>query len=163
MNDEVLRAYSFATSCVTFRGTVAWNAAARALSPVFTEGINSLVALLLEPAQRNFYDDWEGIAERSIALLRSLVGTETDDERLNQVVGELSVKSELFRRVWARSDVNFTSTGTHHIHHPLVGDLELHHKKLVLTGEHGQTIFLYNAEPGSASEHSLALLNAQAS
>jgi transcriptional regulator with XRE-family HTH domain len=136
---------------------LASNKVARALSPVFVEGNNSLSALLLEPAQREFYEDWTGIAERSIALFRSLVGTDTDaeDQRLNQLVGELSVRSELFRRVWARSEVNYTSTGTHRIRHPRVGNLELHHKNLMMTGSNRHSIFLYHAAPGSISARAL--------
>ena len=139
---------------------LASNAPARALSPAFKEGVNSLTALLLEPAQRDFYEDWGGIAERSIALFRSLVGTDTDpeDQRLNELVAELSVKSEVFRRVWPRSEVNYSSVGTHHIRHPRAGGLELHHKNLALAGATRQTIFLYYAEPGSPSEDALARL-----
>ena len=136
---------------------VASNAAARALSPFFAEGFNSLGALLLQPSMRDFYQDWEGIAERSVALLRVMAGPDTGDRRLAEIVDELTGGSEIFRRVWSRSDVEFTSTGTHRVSHPVMGELELHHKKLEITGTHGQSIFVYHATPGSPTEQALAL------
>ncbi|MCP2030214.1 transcriptional regulator with XRE-family HTH domain [Okibacterium sp. HSC-33S16] len=138
---------------------LASNSSARALSAEFAEGTNLLITLLLSPAQREFYENWEGIAEGAIAFFRALVGPDTDDPRLQHIVDELSGTSELFRRVWARGDVRFASAGIHRIRHPAIGALELHHQNLVLTGGRRQSLFIYHAAPGSPSQRSLALLS----
>jgi hypothetical protein len=44
--------------------------------------------------------------------LRALVGPDVDDPRLNELVGGLSVRSEHFRKLWARHDVRPKRSGT---------------------------------------------------
>ena len=58
------------------------------------------------------------------AALRASVGTDLDDPRLTELVGELSLKSPEFRRLWARQDVRNKTTGRKRYHNPLVGELD---------------------------------------
>jgi hypothetical protein len=44
------------------------------------------------------------------------------------------------------------------VHHPEVGDLELHREKLIVAGTEGQVLVIYHADPGTASAEALALL-----
>jgi hypothetical protein len=44
------------------------------------------------------------------------------------------------------------------LHHPLVGELELFHEKLAVTGTDGHLLVIHHAEPGSASERALERL-----
>jgi hypothetical protein len=74
------------------------------------------------------------------------------------LVGELSVKSEEFRTWWAEHDVHVHRSGRKHLHHPIVGDLELSFEALDLVADPGLTVFTYGADPGSESERSLSLL-----
>ncbi|MFC1411531.1 helix-turn-helix transcriptional regulator [Streptacidiphilus sp. N1-12] len=142
---------------------LASNAIARALSPVYTPGTNLLRATFLDPAMHALMPDWETKVETLIAGLRSTVGPEVEDPRLMELVGELAVKSPAFTRIWSRHDVRpLAGGGTHHMHHPAVGDLELDYDKFAVNGSEGLTLVIYHAEPGSSTEQSLALLSALA-
>ena len=46
-------------------------------------------------------------------------------------MGELSLRSERFRTLWARQDVRHKSTGTSLLRHPQVGELDLSYEKLL--------------------------------
>ena len=90
--------------------------------------------------------------------MRALAGADIDDPRLNELVGELSVRSERFRRLWARHDARPKRSGAARIDHPEVGPLELSFEKLSIPDTDRQTIAIYHAEPGSRSAQALALL-----
>jgi len=44
------------------------------------------------------------------------------------------------------------------MHHPEVGDLELHREKLIVAGTDGQLLVIYHADPATGSAQALALL-----
>jgi hypothetical protein len=138
---------------------LAANSLATALSPLFTPGVNLLRAAFLDPTVRTLFGDhWESLAHNGIAGLRALIGPEVDDP-LNELVGELSVRSDHFRSLWARHDIRARiSGGSRHMHHPQVGELELHHENLQISGTDGQALIIYHADPGSRTEQALALL-----
>jgi transcription regulator MmyB-like protein len=94
----------------------------------------------------------------AVASLRVRVGPDVDDPRLNELVGELSVRSERFCQLWARHDVHSKRSGAARIDQPLVGPLELSSEKLPLPDTDRQTLVVYHAAPGSASALALALL-----
>ena len=139
---------------------LAANPLAMALSPMFKPGVNLLRATFLDPAVRTLYgDDWDSLAHAMIAGVRSLIGPDVDDPELDELVGELSVRSDHFRSLWARHDVRARITGgTRRMYHPQVGELELHYENLQIAGTDGQTLIVYHADPGSRTPHALALL-----
>lgn len=98
-----------------------------------------------------------------VAGFRESVGTDTDDPGFVQLVGELSLNSETFRRLWARHDVQTHEGKPCHIHHPQVGDFTLSKEKLTIGGTDGQTLVIYHAQPGTSSAERLALLASLAS
>ncbi|WP_420894622.1 hypothetical protein [Streptomyces scopuliridis] len=105
------------------------------------------------------YDhDWDRIASGLVAGLRALAGPESRDRHLAELVGELSVRSEEFRRLWARHEVAPRMSGSSYLHHPQVGGMELSYEKLAVTGTDGQVLVLFHAAPGSEAAESLALL-----
>ncbi|WP_326567806.1 helix-turn-helix transcriptional regulator [Amycolatopsis rhabdoformis] len=138
--------------------SLAANRLAVALSPFNAPGHNGILAAFLEPEVRALYVDWEAMTARVVPYLRSVAGADVDDPRLVELVGELSVRSERFRTLWARQDVKQKSTGTSVLQHPQVGRLELHYEKLLIPGDAGQTLVTFHAEPGSESEQRLRLL-----
>lgn len=160
--DALIRAWPDTPAIVQgrFGDVLAVNALATALSPIYTPGVNGLRATFLDPAVRELYrEDWDRIAESSVAGIRALAGPDVDDPRLTELVGELSVRSEEFRRLWARHDVRpRVSGGTSRLEHPQVGPLELRYEKLAITGSDGQTLVVYHADPGSPAADGLALL-----
>jgi transcriptional regulator with XRE-family HTH domain len=130
------------------------NALAAALHPMFAAGSNTVRTLFLDPGAPAFFPDWEEAARTTVAGLRERA--DPDDERLAALVGELSLKSEPFRRLWARHDVAAKRHGRKRMCHPLVGELELEWEAMTL-GD-GLTLIAYHAPPGSRSAEGLALL-----
>ncbi|MGW2460546.1 helix-turn-helix domain-containing protein [Streptomyces sp. NPDC001761] len=114
--------------------------------------------VFLRPAYRELFVDWEQKAIDIVCALRMDAGCDPDDARLSVLVGELSVKSEEFRRLWATHDVKEKSHGVKHLHHPLVGDLALNFESFRLTDGSEQVLVTYHADPDSASADSLRLL-----
>lgn len=137
---------------------LAANAMAQALSPNLSPGVNRLRAALLDPEEAEFYADWENATAAAVGQLRATMGAESDDPRLVELVGELSMKSDWFRRLWARQDVVRPAGGPARMHHPNVGDLTLHREKLSIAGTDRQVLVIYHADPGTASADALVLL-----
>ncbi len=138
------------------------NALGRALySPVFEsreQPVNSARFTFLDPAATDFYPDWDRVATELVAHLRSEAGRNAFDRQLSDLIGELSTRSDEFRVRWAAHNVRFHRTGTKHIHHPVVGDLELSYETLELSADDGLSMAVFTAEPGSASQQALDLL-----
>jgi hypothetical protein len=103
--------------------------------------------------------DYTENAADYVASLRASVGPDLDDPQLTELIGELSLKSQLFRTLWARHDVRPKSDGVKRFTHPLVGPLELGYETLAVNGADGQVLTVYHAEPGTPSAQALALLS----
>ncbi|WP_333741681.1 helix-turn-helix domain-containing protein [Streptomyces sp. IBSBF 2806] len=112
----------------------------------------------LRPDYHDLFVDWEQKAIDIVCVLRMEAGCYPDDPRLSALVGELSVKSDDFRRLWATHDVKEKSHGVKRIRHPLVGELSLNFEGFRLSDDSEQVMVTYHAEPGSASAEALRLL-----
>jgi len=112
----------------------------------------------LEPAAREFYPDWDEGAHQIVALLRAEAGRAPHDRLLSDLVGELSVRSEVFRGLWASHDVREHRFGQKSIHHPVVGDVDLTYQAMDLSSERGLQLIVYTAKPGSPSADALRVL-----
>ena len=112
----------------------------------------------LDSAARRFYPDWNLAADMCMANLRTSAGKDPHDKGLHDLVGELSTRSDDFRRRWGAHDVRTHGTGTKRFHHHVVGDLTLAYESLDLRAEPDLTMTIYAAEPGSPSAHALTLL-----
>ncbi len=137
--------------------TLAANPLAVALNPYFAPGTSTLRAAFLEPAMRAYYRDWDAMTAKTVAHLRSMAAG-VDDPRLLALIGELTLRSERFRTLWARQDVRIRTSGVTLLRHPRVGDLDLHYEKLALPQAPGQMLITYHARPGTASSARLELL-----
>lgn len=140
---------------------LASNETARALSPIFTPGVNLVRAAFLDPAVRTLYRDWDRMTAATVAGLRSQHGSRVDDPELDALVSALAEQSPEFAALWARHDVRPKAAGRSLLVHPVVGELDLRYEKLSV-GEldTGQVVVIYHADPGSASETRLAQLAA---
>ena len=130
-------------------------------SPVIGDGgrVPNLARFqFLDPAAREFYPDWERFAEMCVGVMRAEAGRDPHDPAMQELVGELSTRSETFRRLWAAHDVRTHGAGTKRFHHPVVGELTLAYEELALTAEPGHVMLIYTAEPGSPSAERLRLL-----
>lgn len=134
------------------------NALATALSPRLVAGANRLRDVFLDPAEQALYPDWADAAAGMVAGFRQSVGTDTDDPRFIELVGELSLASPRFSRLWARHDVDTCVSAPKHIDHPQVGGLRLNRERLGVSGRPGQVLVVHHPDPGSDSAGKLALL-----
>ena len=134
------------------------NRLATAVNHCSVKGQNQVRMTFLEPDARRIYADWPTVAAQTVASLRASAGADLDDPRLTALVGELSLKSEDFRRLWARHDVRAKTAGIKRFLHPMVGELTLSYESFTVNGAAGQMLLVYHAEPGSPSEQALALL-----
>jgi transcriptional regulator with XRE-family HTH domain len=141
---------------------LAANRLATALSPRIRPGENRLRSTFLDEEERDLHPEWERCVGGMVAAFRTSLGTDVDDPRLAQLVGDLSLRSELFRELWARHDVKPLVGKLLTMRHPDVGMLELRLEKLPIGDSSGQLLVIYHAEPGSDSARSLALLGSLA-
>ncbi|MDG9716303.1 helix-turn-helix transcriptional regulator [Streptomyces sp. DH24] len=141
---------------------LAWNGMAAALFGDWAElpaqERNWARLVFLKPEYRELFVDWDQKASDMVSFLRMDAGCHSDDPRLSSLVGELSVKSEEFRRLWATHDVKEKSHGVKRMRHPLVGDLTLNFETFRLVDDSEQSLITYHAEPGSPSAEALRLL-----
>lgn len=139
---------------------LASNSMARALSPIFTPGVNLVRAAFLDDDVRALYRDWDRMTAGTVAGLRAQAAGDIDDPALTALVGELALKSPEFAALWARHDVRPKAAGRSLLQHPFVGELDLRYEKLsVGDAGSGQTVVIYHADPGSLSEQNLARLS----
>jgi transcriptional regulator with XRE-family HTH domain len=141
---------------------LAANPLGRALyAPVFEspeQPVNSARFTFLDPAAADFYPEWDRLASELVASLRSQAGRNPHDRALQDLIGELSTRSDQFRVRWAAHDVRFHRTGSKRLLHPVVGELELSYETLTIDADDGLRMALYTAEAGSASQQALDLL-----
>jgi hypothetical protein len=141
---------------------LAANELGRALySPVFAQygdTPNTARFAFLSRQASEFFTDLTQVQDDAVAFLRAEAGREPYDKDLQDLIGELSTRSEEFRQRWAAHDVRHHRTGTKHLHHPIVGDLQLDFEAFELAGDVGQRLNVYTAPPGSASAEALELL-----
>ncbi len=119
---------------------------------------NQLKLLFRDEHTRDLYADWDEEAARAVASLRYVAAQFADDLRLAELVGELSMNSPEFARLWAGHDVRLCTSGVKRFRHPQVGELSLGFEVLHLPEGNGQRILTHTAEPGSSSAAALRLL-----
>jgi MmyB-like transcription regulator ligand binding domain len=142
---------------------LAANPMALALNPAQRVGSNMVRLMFLDAEYQALHPNFEKAAAGTVASLRAQVGPDLDDPLLHELVGELSLKSELFRKLWARHDVHAKTHGTKVMIHPLVGELELDYESFSVNGADGQLLIVYHAQPESPSARALALLSSMVS
>jgi transcriptional regulator with XRE-family HTH domain len=109
---------------------LAYNALAGLLHSDFARERNIVRLVFLDPGAREIYPDHEAVAAETVATLRAAAGADLDDPALTDLVGELSLKSDLFRRLWARHDVREKASGSKRVVHPMVGEIVLDYETL---------------------------------
>ncbi|WP_030240856.1 helix-turn-helix transcriptional regulator [Streptomyces sp. NRRL S-350] len=112
----------------------------------------------LDPAAREYYRQWDAVAAETVSYLRRDAGLHPEDPALGALVGELSLRSEDFRRLWADHLVREKTHGVKLVRHPLVGDLDFGYETLGVNGSPDQLLVVYTAPVGSPTAQKLALL-----
>jgi hypothetical protein len=145
------------------RGDIlATNPLGRALfSPVYADPArppNTARFVFLDPHATEFFRHWDQVANDTVAMLRAEAGRDLYDRRLTDLIGELSTRSEDFRRRWAAHNVRIHTTGVKLLHHPVVGDLDLPFETFPLGADPSQYLLTYTPEPASPTQDALNLL-----
>ncbi|MER5944868.1 helix-turn-helix transcriptional regulator [Streptomyces sp. NPDC001904] len=144
---------------------LAWNALGDALlgfSAMAPKERNMPRQVFLEPAARELYPQWAAVAAETVAHLRLDAGLHPGDPHLARLVGELSLASADFRRLWADHQVKRKTTGAKLMAHPVVGELVMPYETLTVSGEPDQALVVYTPEPGSVTADRLRTLAAAA-
>ena len=145
-----------------YQNLLAANALGRAFySPVMGDGgrIPNLARFqFLDPASHDFYPDWDLFSEMCVGIMRTEAGRDPHDRAMQDLVGELSTRSETFRGLWGAHNVRTHGSGRKRFDHPVAGELILAYEELAITAEPGLVLMVYTAEPGSPSAERLRLL-----
>ncbi|MFF2650257.1 helix-turn-helix transcriptional regulator [Streptomyces sp. NPDC058045] len=114
--------------------------------------------MFLDRRSDDFYPDWDAFAEITVSILRTEAGRDPHNKELHDLIGELSTRSEEFRRLWGAHDVRHHGTGFKTFRHSVVGEMTLAYEGLDMESEPGLTLTIYAAEPGSPSAERMQLL-----
>ncbi|TDW28815.1 helix-turn-helix transcriptional regulator [Cryobacterium psychrophilum] len=112
----------------------------------------------LDPAARTLFVDWDIVACDVAAMLRHDARSHPNDDALNELIGELSVKSDAFRAWWSQHRVWECTFGLKRFEHPLVGRIDVNYETFPVPGEPDQQLFVYSTQPGSPSSDALRIL-----
>ena len=115
--------------------------------------------MFLNPRAKQVYPDWADIAAQIVAILRAAAGADACNDRLAELIGELSLASPEFARFWADYQLFEHTHGIKRFFHEAVGEMQLNYQALPLPGDHGQNVIVYTADKGSPSEQKLAFLS----
>ena len=137
---------------------LAANPLAAALSPCLVVGRNRLRDVFLDETERALFTDSHAAAAALLAGFRRSVGTAVTDQRVIDLVGELSLASQEFRTLWARHDVGPRIGAVLTLDHPQVGKLRLDREKLAVAGADGAMLVIYHPHPDTDSAEKLAFL-----
>lgn len=141
---------------------LACNTMAAVLHEGFTSADNLARMVFLDPAGREFYQEWERAAHSCVAEIRAAYGHDPDSTRIAQVVAELSAGSPEFAELWARHDVKPKTQEGKHLRHPHVGDLHILFSTFTVNGAPHQQLVVYQAEPASPTAEAFERLRARA-
>ncbi len=122
--------------------------AANALGEMLHEGLehreNYARMVFLSPGAQDFFLDWSELAHCVVAALRASVGSEAGSGRLERLVGELAVASEVFSTAWTQHEVYEKAVDRKRIQHPLVGALVFDQHVLELPDTGGHQVWAYH-------------------
>ena len=139
---------------------VAANQLGRAMYAGHRRSDNLARLLFVDEDARTFFRDWTKVATASVAAIRASATLDPDDAELMALVGELSVRSAEFSRLWSKAEVREKTSDSFQIRHPQVGDLNLVFESLRPNGSPDLFLRIYGAEPGSSTAEALAVLGA---
>jgi transcriptional regulator with XRE-family HTH domain len=132
---------------------VAWNDTA---CRVFTDFAalcprdrNLLWFIFTHPLARQLYVDWNGAAQRNLALFRASTGRYVGEAWFAELVADLSHASPEFAAWWPRNDVHGTPEGAKEIDHPLVGRLVMQPTLLQVAQTPDLWMIVYTPVPGT--------------
>jgi hypothetical protein len=121
-------------------------------------GVTTRFVYLEPEAAERFFVDYDQIARDAAAMLRLEAVPNPHDKALIELIGELSTRSDLFRKRWASQDVRFHRSGRKRLRHPVVGPLDLDFESMALPSEPELQLNIYTAAVGTPTADALKLL-----
>lgn len=118
--------------------------------------------VFLDPRAEAFYADLDEAKDQLVAILRATAGRDPLDQKVTELIGELSTRSSDFSARWAKHNVRRHSRGRKIVHHPAVGTMDLAYDDFALPGDPLVSITTYTADPGTPGADGLTLLAAWA-
>jgi transcriptional regulator with XRE-family HTH domain len=115
--------------------------------------------MFLDPVSRDMFPEWQHEAVKAVGYLRTASIEQPDDRQLTELIGELSIKSAEFARIWAEHPVGVCTHSLREFDHPLVGRMSLREESLRLPDDPGVNMVFHGAEAGSPSAERLRLLD----
>jgi transcriptional regulator with XRE-family HTH domain len=114
---------------------------------------NLLRYTFLAPASRTVFEDWDAVAREQVGNLRSVAPLcNAGGSPVTELVGELSVHSPEFARLWAEHDIGRKEWGTKTLVHPSAGALRLRYQALFLPDDsHRQLVAYLPADEATAA------------
>ncbi len=140
---------------------LAWNDLAAVVTADFSSfpvGDRNIAKLIFLFDGGDRYPDFDNVTKDVVGNLRAEAGRHPDDPGMASLIGELSVRSETFRRLWAGHNVREKTYGIKVIRHPVVGEFTVSFETFRAPDDPDQALITYTVEPGSESETSLRLL-----
>ncbi|WP_444972074.1 MmyB family transcriptional regulator [Streptomyces lunaelactis] len=128
---------------------MAGNSLATALHSGFDRFDNLARMVFVDPAGREFYQEWERAAHSCVAEIRAAYGHDPESARIAELVAELSAQSDEFAGIWKMHEVKSKSQEGKHLKHPEVGDLHIKFAAFTVNGAPHQQLVVYQAEPVS--------------
>ncbi|MCX4903719.1 helix-turn-helix transcriptional regulator [Streptomyces sp. NBC_00878] len=141
---------------------MAGNSLATALHGGFEHFDNLARMVFVDPAGREFYQEWERAAHSCVAEIRAAYGHDPESARIAAVVTELSAESQEFAAMWQLHEVKSKSQEGKHLKHPEVGDLHIKFAAFTVNGAPHQQLVVYQAEPASPTAEAFETLRAMA-
>lgn len=127
---------------------VAWN---RAAEVVLGDGEgwpaqqrNILRRIFCDSSVRSRLTDWEHDARFLLAAFRADVARAGASGEIADLIGELSKRSDDFRRMWSENDVGAFSSGGKTILHPSAGAIDLEYSSFSVDAEPGLSMVVFN-------------------
>ncbi|CAM5632437.1 transcriptional regulator [Streptomyces spiroverticillatus] len=115
----------------------------------------------LDPLTRDLFGNWEALARAHVAYLRFTAGRYPDDARLAELIGELTMRSVEFAKLWAKGEVADCTVGTMDFRHPTVGALSVDYQVWLQPESPDHRLEVYTPND-AASGDALRLLAGQA-
>ena len=110
---------------------------------------NTARLVFLDPNTRELYGaDWPRKARDAVGKLRMTVGEYPDDPQLAALIGELTMGSPEFARLWAEHRVRAWDLAEYTMTHPLVGTLRVQQHSLPVPTATGIRLVVVTAASG---------------
>ncbi|WP_049821309.1 helix-turn-helix transcriptional regulator [Kineococcus radiotolerans] len=120
--------------------------------------VNLATHHFLDPHAHVLFPDWHEAADATVARLRVQAALHPDDERVQQVVRELSGASPDFRRRWSVPQVRGAAHGRGRVVHPRAGTYTFDYETLQTPGGEGLVVASYSPVPGTGAQDVLDAL-----